>query len=127
MAKLTIDQIELKGKVVLIRVDFNVPLDDQQNVRDDFRIRAAIPTIEKVMNDGGKAVLCSHLGRPKGQRVEKMSLRPVAVRLGQLMGTHVKFAEDCIGPETEKLKSTLQDGDILLLENLRFHPEEEKK
>ena len=126
MAKLTIDQIELKGKVVLIRVDFNVPLDDQQNVRDDFRIRAAMPTIEKVVNVGGRAVLCSHLGRPKGQRVEKMSLRPVAVRLGQLMGTHVKFAEDCIGPETEKLKSTLQDGDILLLENLRFHPEEEK-
>ena len=126
MAKLSIDQIHLEGKTVLIRVDFNVPLDDKQNVRDDFRIRAALPTINKVINSGGRAVLCSHLGRPKGKRVAEMSLRPVAEKLGKLTGGQVKFTDDCIGSVADVAKQDLKNGEILLLENLRFHAEEEQ-
>jgi phosphoglycerate kinase len=126
MAKLSIDELNLKGKNVLIRVDFNVPLDDNHNVRDDFRIRAALPTIKKVIEDKGRAILCSHLGRPKGKRVDSMSMRPVADKLQSLMGKPVKFADDCTGSAVDKMKADLQDGDVLLLENLRFHPEEEK-
>ncbi|NOX36198.1 MAG: phosphoglycerate kinase [Calditrichaeota bacterium] len=125
MAKLTIDDLELKGKTVLVRVDFNVPLDDQFRVTDDFRIRSALPTIQKIIREGGRAVLCSHLGRPKGQRNEKYSLKPVADRLAELLGQNVHFAPDCIGPEVDRLKQQLKDGEVLLLENLRFHPGEE--
>ena len=125
MAKLSIDQLSMHGKNVLVRVDFNVPLDDDLNVRDDFRIRAALPTIQKIIAEGGRVVLCSHLGRPKGKRVDTMSLKPVAEQLGQLLGKPVAFAPDCIGPEVARLKKSLQNGDVLLLENLRYHPEEE--
>ncbi len=124
MAKLTIDDLKLKTKTVLVRVDFNVPLDDQQNVTDDFRILSALPTIQKILQEGGKAVLCSHLGRPKGKKVDSMSLKPVAGHLGELLGQHVKFAMDCIGPDVEKMKESLSEGDVLLLENLRFHKAE---
>ncbi|GAB4375612.1 MAG: hypothetical protein Kow0042_21170 [Calditrichia bacterium] len=126
MAKLTIDDLNLKGKNVLMRVDFNVPLDEFQNVSDDFRIRAALPSIKKVIESGGRAILCSHLGRPKGERIDSMSLRPVAKRLEELLGKPVKFADDCIGPEVLKMKRELKDGEILLLENLRFHKGETK-
>jgi phosphoglycerate kinase len=126
MAKLSIDQIDLQGKTILIRVDFNVPLDDKQNIRDDFRIRAALPTINKVINSGGRAVLCSHLGRPKGKPVKEMSLKPVSEKLGQLTGKQVKFVNDCIGSDADQAKRDLKNGDILLLENLRFHAAEEK-
>jgi phosphoglycerate kinase len=126
MAKLSVDDLTLKGKNVLVRVDFNVPLDENQNVKDDFRIREALPTIRKIIADGGRAILCSHLGRPKGKRVDSMSLRPVATRLGTLLNQQVKFADDCIGPSVLDMKKSLKDGDILLLENLRFHEQEEK-
>ena len=115
MAKLSIDQLAMRGKNVLVRVDFNVPLDDDLNVRDDFRIRAALATIQKIISEGGRAVLCSHLGRPKGQRVDSMSLKPVAKRLGELLGNPVTFAPDCIGTEVERMKESLQDGEVLLL------------
>ena len=126
MAKLTIDDLDLKGKTVLVRVDFNVPLDEQQNITDDFRIRAALPTIKKIIDERGRAVLCSHLGRPKGKRVESMSLKPVAIRLQELLGQEVKFASDCIGEEVQQMKAGLREGEVLLLENLRFHEGETK-
>ncbi len=126
MPKLTIDDLDLKGKNVLVRVDFNVPLDENQNVTDDFRIRAALPTIKKISESGGRAILCSHLGRPKGERKPEMSLKPVAKRLSELLGKEVKFANDCIGQEVLEMKKSLQDGDVLLLENVRFHKEETK-
>jgi phosphoglycerate kinase len=126
MNKLTIDHLQLKGKRVLMRVDFNVPLDENQNVTDDTRIRASLPSIQKVINDGGRLILMSHLGRPKGKPNPKYSLNPVAERLSQLLGKEVKFAPDCVGEEVKKLADSLQDGEVLLLENLRFHEEEEK-
>jgi phosphoglycerate kinase len=126
MNKLTIDHLQLKGKRVLMRVDFNVPLDENQNVTDDTRIRASLPSIQKVINDGGRLILMSHLGRPKGKPNPKYSLKPVAKRLSQLLGKEVKFAPDCVGEEVKKLADSLQDGEVLLLENLRFHEEEEK-
>ncbi len=121
MAKLSIDDLNLSGKNVLMRVDFNVPLDEQQYITDDLRIRAALPSIKKVINDGGRAILCSHLGRPKGERKPSLSLKPVAEHLSKLLGKEVLFANDCIGPEVEALKASLKNGDVLLLENLRFH------
>lgn len=124
MAKLTIDQLDLKGKKVLVRCDFNVPLNENREITDDRRIRASLPTIKKILNDGGAAVLCSHLGRPKGQFKEELSLKPVAKRLSELLGIEVKMAPDCIGPEVQKMKAELQPGQALLLENLRFHKEE---
>ncbi len=124
MAKLTIDDLNLSNKNVLVRVDFNVPLDEQQHVTDDFRIRAALPTIQKIMSDGGRAILCSHLGRPKGKRVDTMSLKPAADALSTLLEKNVIFADDCIGAEVLNLKKSLKNGDVLLLENLRFHAEE---
>ena len=124
MAKLSIDDLTLKGKNVLVRVDFNVPLDDRQQVTDDFRIRSALPTINKISKAGGRAILCSHLGRPKGQKIPEMSLKPVAKKLGELLGKPVQFVEDCIGPEVLTKKKALKDGDVLLLENLRFHKAE---
>jgi phosphoglycerate kinase len=126
MEKLSIDDVKLSGKRVLVRVDFNVPLDEKGEVANDKRIVASLPTIKKIMADGGKAILMSHLGRPKGKRVPEMNLAPVAKRLEKLLGKPVKFVNDCIGPEVEKAVSGLKPGECLLLENLRFHPEEEK-
>lgn len=127
MKKLTIDDIDLKGKRVLVRVDFNVPLTEDKKVADDKRIVAALPTIQKVINDGGKAILMSHLGRPKGQVKPEFSLAPVAERLSELLDQAVAFAPDCVGDEVESLVGDMKDGDVVLLENLRFHPEEEGK
>jgi phosphoglycerate kinase len=125
MEKLTIDDLKLKDKKVLVRVDFNVPLDEKREVTDDKRIVESLPTIKKILQDGGKAILMSHLGRPKGKD-PKLSLAPVAKRLEKLLGKPVKFVNDCIGPEVEKAVFGLKSGECLLLENLRFYPEEEK-
>ncbi|MBA3319830.1 MAG: phosphoglycerate kinase [Pyrinomonadaceae bacterium] len=125
MNKLSIKDLDLRGKRVLIRVDFNVPLKDGV-VEDETRIRGALPTINYAMEQGGRVLLASHLGRPKGERAEKYSLRPVAGHLSLLLGQPVAFAEDCIGPDVKAKVDALKDGDVLLLENLRFHPEEEK-
>ena len=125
MDKLTIDDIDLAGKRVLTRVDFNVPLKDGI-VGDDTRIIAAIPTIQKIISSGGKVILMSHLGRPKGQVNPAMSLRPVAQRLSGLIGKPVSFADDCVGKTAADAVRKLKKGEILLLENLRFHPQEEK-
>lgn len=123
----TVDQINFRNLRALIRVDFNVPQDKATGaVKDDTRIRGALPTIQKVLNDGGSVVLMSHLGRPKGQRDEKYSLAPVRQRLAELLGRDVQFAADCIGPQVEATAQALVAGQVLLLENLRFHPEEEK-
>ncbi len=121
MAKLSIDNLSVRGKNVLMRVDFNVPLDDNRVITDDLRIRAALPSIKKIVADGGRAILCSHLGRPKGERKEEFSLKPVAEHLTTLLGQPVRFANDCVGEDVLAMKATLQDGDLLLLENLRFH------
>jgi len=125
MKKLTIDNVELKNKRIVVRVDFNVPLDENLNVTDDNRIVESLPTIKKIVADGGKAILMSHLGRPKGKVNPKYSLKPVADRLAQLLDQEVKFAPDCIGEEVEKLANGMKSGEVLLLENLRFHTEEE--
>ena len=126
MAIRTIDQIELKGKRVFLRVDFNVPLDEKNRVTDDTRILLSLPTIRFVSKAGGKLILASHLGRPKGRRDPKFSLAPVAERLSQLLGGKISLATDCIGEEVQKQIGGMKEGEILLLENLRFHPEEEK-
>ena len=125
MPKLSIRDLNLKGKRVFVRVDFNVPIKDRA-VEDDTRIRAAIPTINYATERGARVILASHLGRPKGQRVEKYSLRPVAEHLSNLIEKPVAFADDCVGQAAESKVESLKDGDVLLLENLRFHPEEEK-
>lgn len=119
------DLTDLKGKRVFVRVDFNVPLDGE-TITDDARIRESLPTIQYLIEKGAKIILASHLGRPKGKVVESMRLTPAAKRLSELLGKPVKMAPDCIGPEVEKLVAELGEGDVLLLENLRFHPEEEK-
>jgi len=124
MKKLSVMDLHLDGQRVLVRVDFNVPLDENQKITDDTRIRAALPTIQFIIENGGIPILMSHLGRPKGKRVETMSLRPAAVHLETLLGTKVKFISDCVGPETEAAAKDLKQGDVLLLENLRFHPDE---
>jgi phosphoglycerate kinase len=123
--KLSIRDLDLKGKRVFVRVDFNVPIKEGK-VDDDTRIRAALPTINYAIEHGARVILASHLGRPKGQRVEKYSLAPVARHLSELLSRPVESAHDCIGEETEKKIAAMKDGDVLLLENLRFHPEEEK-
>ena len=125
LSKQTIDQLDLRNKRVIIRVDFNVPLDDSSQITDDSRIRAALPTINHVIDEGGSVILCSHLGRPKGKKCPELSLAPVAKRLQRLMSKPVLFAHDCIGPEVQSLVSQMKPGDVLLLENLRFHPGEE--
>ncbi len=126
MIKLSIDNVDLKGKRVLVRVDFNVPLDENLQITDDIRITSALPTIKKIIAEGGKCILCSHLGRPKGGPNPKYSLKPVAVRLGELLEMDVKFAPDCVGDQVKTIVNSLKDGEVLLLENLRFHAEEEK-
>lgn len=122
----TVDAYNFAGKKALVRVDFNVPLDADYRITDDTRIRAAVPTIQKILNDGGAVILMSHLGRPKAGPEEKYSLRHLMDRLSQEFNTTVKFATDCIGPEAAQLAQDLQPGEILLLENLRFHKAEEK-
>jgi len=124
MKRLSIDDINLSGKRVLVRVDFNVPLDENCNITDDTRIRASLPTIRKIISEGGRSVLMSHLGRPKGKVNPKMSLKPCAVRLSEILGQEVKMAPDCIGEEIEKMVAQLKNGECILLENLRFHEEE---
>jgi len=126
MAKLSVRDLDLKGKRIFMRVDFNVPLNDAGEITDDTRIQASLPTILYIMERGGRLILASHLGRPKGKVNPKMSLKPAATRLAQLLGKPVAFAADCIGPEAEAAAKALKNGDVLLLENLRFHPEEEK-
>jgi len=124
MKKLTIKNVDLKGKRLLMRVDYNVPLDENQQITDDKRIRATLPTIQYALEQDAKIILMSHLGRPKGNVVPEISLKPAAERLGDLLKKTVAFAPDCIGPEVEKMIDGLSGGDILLLENVRFHKEE---
>lgn len=126
MVKRTVTQLQLKGKRVFVRVDFNVPLDEQGCITDDSRIQASLPSIRYILDQGGRAILASHLGRPKGKIKESLRLRPVAKRLSELLGQEVKMAPDCIGPEVEKMVAALRDGEAILLENLRFHEEETK-
>jgi phosphoglycerate kinase len=125
MTKLTIQDLDLRGKRVFIRVDFNVPLKDGV-VTDDTRIRETLPTLKLAMEKGGRVVLASHLGRPKGGPDAKYSLKPAAKKLEELLGKPVAFAADCVGPDAEAKSKALKDGDVLVLENVRFHPDEEK-
>ncbi|NNG46904.1 MAG: phosphoglycerate kinase, partial [Deltaproteobacteria bacterium] len=122
----TIDQLDLSGKRALIRVDFNVPLDKAGNITDDTRIKAVLPTIRLSLEMGAKTILLSHMGRPKGKVVPGMSLSPVAKRLSSLLGKDVSFVPDCVGETVTKAVASMQSGDVLLLENVRFHPGEEK-
>jgi len=122
----TIDQFDFKDKKALIRVDFNVPLDDEFKITDDKRIRAALPTISKILKDGGAVILMSHLGRPKDGPTDKYSLKHILSDLSALVGVEVKFADDCIGESALKQAADLKPGEVLLLENLRFYKEEEK-
>jgi phosphoglycerate kinase len=124
MAKLAIQDLDLKGKRVFVRVDFNVPIKDSK-VTDDLRIREALPTIRYSIEQGAILVLASHLGRPKGKPKPEFSLAPVAARLSELLGKKARFVSDCIGPEVEKAVNEAKSGDVLLLENLRFYPDEE--
>jgi phosphoglycerate kinase len=126
MAIRTLDKVELKGKRVFIRVDFNVPLNEKNEITDDTRIVLSLPTIRFVAEAGGRVILASHLGRPKGRREPKYSLAPVAKRLSQLLERRVLLASDCIGEEVQKEIQGMKEGEVLLLENLRFHLEEEK-
>ncbi|MGE5790765.1 MAG: phosphoglycerate kinase [Syntrophaceae bacterium] len=121
-----IDEMDLKGKRVLFRFDFNVPLDANQNITDDTRIRSVLPTINYALDENAKVIIASHLGRPKGKFVEKMSLAPVAKRLSRLLGKNVTLAKDVTGPEVRKTVEAMKPGDIVMLENLRFDAREEK-
>ena len=124
-AMLSMDDLSFRGKRALVRVDLNVPLDVQGRVADDTRARAIVPTVKKILADGGSAILMSHLGRPKGKPDPALSLRPVAELLELLLGSAVQFAMDCVGADAKKRSAGLKPGEVLLLENLRFHPEEE--
>ena len=121
-----VEDLDVAGKRVLVRVDFNVPLDGNRNVTDDTRIRAALPTIKYIRERGGIAVLMSHLGRPKGAPDDKYRMDPVAARLSELLGTPVVKADDCVGPQVSKAVEAMGPGDVVLLENTRFHPGEKK-
>ena len=125
MNKLTINDVDLTGKRCLVRVDFNVPLDEALAITDDTRIVASLPTINALLSKGASIILMSHLGRPKGKPTPKYSLAPVAKRLSELLGRDIAFAPDCVGAEAESMAAALHSGEILLLENLRFHAEEE--
>jgi len=119
-----IDEINIKGKRLLIRTDFNVPLDELGNITNDMRIRSVLPTINYALDEGAVVILMSHMGRPKGKVVESMSLKPVARRLSRLLDKDVIMAPDCVGPEVEEMVHRMKPGNVMLLENLRFHPEE---
>lgn len=120
----TIRELELAGRRILVRVDFNVPMDEQGRITDDIRIRMVLPTIRYILEHQGKLIICTHMGRPKGERVEALSLAPVAAHLSALIGREVRLAPDCIGAETRAMVAGLKPGEVLLLENLRFHKEE---
>ncbi len=120
----TLRDLTLRDKRVLVRVDFNVPMDEDKTITDDIRIRTALPTIRYVLENKGKLILCSHMGRPKGKRVEAFSLAPVAAHLQGLLGCTVRLAPDCIGEAVEAMVADMRQGDVVLLENLRFHKEE---
>jgi len=124
--KMTIEDVQVKGKKVLVRCDFNVPLDADKNITDETRINAALPTIKYLLDNGAAVILCSHLGRPKGEFNMKYSLAPVAKRLSEKLGFEVKLAKDVIGPDAKKLAAEVKPGEAVLLENVRFHAEEEK-
>ena len=124
--KKSVTDIQVKGKRVLMRADFNVPLDEKRKITDDSRIVAALPTIQYILDNGGKLVLMSHLGRPKGEVKPELSLSPVAERLSSLLGKNVKKMDDCVGEDVEEAASAMKEGDVMLLENLRFHKEEKK-
>ncbi|MEC4684311.1 MAG: phosphoglycerate kinase [Nitrospirota bacterium] len=126
LSKLTIQDFDLKGKRVFVRVDFNVPLDENLNITDDRRIRSALATINYAIDEGAKVILASHLGRPKGKADPRYSLAPVAKRLKRLLNKDVIFAPDCIGPQVKNIIDKMQPGDVVVIENLRFHPGEEK-
>ena len=121
-----LDTLDLGGKRVFVRVDFNVPLDRERKVKDDLRIRAVLPTIRRIVDLGGKVILASHLGRPKGKVAPEFSLKPAAEYLSTLLGRPVPLAPDCIGEAVKETVARMQPGDVLMLENLRFHPGEEK-
>lgn len=124
MQKLSIEDLDVQGKRVLVRVDFNVPLNSDGEITDDRRIQASLPTIERLVKGGARTILMSHLGRPKGQRKPEFSLEPAALRLSELLRKNVPLAPDCVGPEVQAKLQALGNGDVLLLENLRFHAEE---
>ena len=126
MAKKTIEDIQVQGKKVLVRCDFNVPLDENKHITDENRIQGALPTIQYLVKNGAKVILCSHMGRPQGEFNMKYSLAPVAARLSELLGQEVKLAKDVIGPDAQALAAGMKDGEVILLENVRFHKEEEK-
>jgi len=126
MARLTVNDVNFKDQKVLVRVDFNVPVNDAGEITNDYRIVSSLPTLQKILKDGGSVICMSHLGRPKGEADPAFSLKPVQKRLSELLDREVKFAEDCVGEEAEKLAASLKPGDVLLLENLRFHKEEKK-
>ncbi len=123
--KMSLEDVELSGKRVFVRVDLNVPMDEDGNITDDRRIRATLPSINYCIDHGAKVILASHLGRPKGARVPEFSLKPVSRRLERLLNKKVRFAPDCVGPETRSMVDELKEGEVLLLENLRYHPGEE--
>jgi 3-phosphoglycerate kinase len=125
MNKMTVADIDVAGKRVFVRADFNVPMDSEQNITDDRRISAALPTIQHLVDRGAKVILASHLGRPKGKRVDTMSLAPAARRLSELLGREVRMLNDCVGPEVTEAVGRMGPGDVVLLENLRFYSEEE--
>ena len=125
MNKKTVENIEVQGKQVLVRCDFNVPQNEEGTITDNRRIVSALPTIKYLMENGAKVILCSHLGRPKGEFKEKYSLKPVAEELTKLLGKEVKLAKDVIGEDAKRLANELQAGEAILLENVRFHKEEE--
>ena len=125
MNKKMIQDVDVKGKRVLMRVDFNVPMNEQGDITDDTRIKAALPSIRYLLERGARVILMSHLGRPKGQIVESLRMNAVAERLGELLGQPVIKADDCIGPEVSAAVEQMRDGDVMLLENVRFYPEEE--